>query len=119
MGSGTNNRKNSDATFVRVPKSSLPLSTAASHVGGGMASAVCIPSFDVKIEESNLTKVGIKVHLMKKSDLFEIMIGGNTIGKVNKRYSLMIAHCINMGVKYIGEIINKKDLIYARFNRVL
>jgi hypothetical protein len=119
MGSGTKNRKKSDSPYIRIPKGSFLDSniTSAGVSGGGIAS-VCIASFEVKVKDNYLAKSGIRVHLQKKDDAYQILIGGTIIGSLNKRQSKMISYCASMGVKYIGEIITKKKLPYARFVRV-
>jgi hypothetical protein len=118
MGSGNNNRKNSDTTIVRRPKafSSLGLSSGS---GGGSNTDVCIPSFEVLIKDTNLTQVGVKVYLKKEIDVFSITIAGSIIGHLPNKYSKIITQCLEMGVKYSGEIILSKTKKYARFIRLL
>jgi hypothetical protein len=118
MGSGTNNRNGRDRPQIRLPKSDISEISSISSSGNGTMSDICIPSFDAKLKTSNLTKVGLQVNLLKKGDVFDVMLSGSVLGSINKQYSKMITTCINMGVKYLGEIIAKKDIIYARFTRV-
>ncbi len=118
MGSGNNNRKSSDTTIVRRPKA-FAASGLSSTSGGGYTADVCIPSFDVLIKESNLTQHGIKVYLKKETQGFSVTIAGSVIGHLTVKYSKMITKCLEMGVKYSGEIILFKTKKYARFIRLL
>ncbi len=117
MGSGTKNRKGNDAPLIRRPK--MPNSGGGTMADiAGTASSVCIPSFDQKITKSLLTRTGVKVRLQKSDDKYSIMIGSNVVGQLNQKYSAIVTACGAMGIKYSGQIIEKNNGIYARFDRI-
>jgi hypothetical protein len=119
MGSGTKNRKKSDSPYIRIPKGTISnTNIAESGVSGGGIASVCIASFEARVKDNYLAKQDVKVHLQKKEDSYQILIGGTVIGVLNKRHSKMISYCKSMGVRYSGEIIMKKNLPYARFFRI-
>jgi hypothetical protein len=119
MGSGTKNRKKSDSPYIRIPKGTISNTSVTEFgVSGGGVASVCIASFEVKVKDNYLAKQSVKVHLQKKEEGYQILIGGTVIGVLNKRQSKMIGYCKTMGVRYTGEIIMKKNLPYARFFRI-
>lgn len=116
MGSGTLNRKKTDETFIRIPKTAIGIS-GLSGISKSNAVEVCIPSFDVKLKQGPLIKAGVKVNLYKQNNLFVITIGDTQVDIVNDKYSKMISHCASLNVTYKGEIVNLKNTFYARFVR--
>jgi hypothetical protein len=118
MGSGNDNRKKNDTTYVRRPKSITFSGTEVpGGYGGETVADICIPSFEVKIAESGLARPGIKVHLTPKGEIYQVTIGGTVIATINTKKSKMIAYCSKMGVKYLGAVVKQKDGLYARFIR--
>lgn len=117
MGSGTDNRKKSDKVYIRRPVKTDALGNVVSS-GGAQAAEICMPSFEQRIAETNLTKEGIKVHLQANDDRYEILIGGTFVGKLSKRVSFMVTKCAGLGVRYSGMVIKKQGVIYARFIRL-
>jgi hypothetical protein len=118
MGSGNGNRKKNDTTYVRRPKSiNLVGSEGPEGYGGQAVADICIPSFEIKVVESGLTKSGVKVHLTLKGDIYQATIGGTVIANIGIKKSKMIAYCSKIGVKYAGTVIKLKDGLYARFIR--
>lgn len=117
MGSGTKNRKGNDVTLIRRPK--MPNSSGGAMADiAGTAATVCIPSFDQKVTKSPLTRTGVKVRLQKNGEKYSIMIGSNVASELNQKYSSIITDCGAMGIKYSGEIIEKNNGVYARFDRI-
>lgn len=118
MGSGTKNRKGSDAPYIRRPKMFTTGAGGAATDVGGRAASICIASFDQKVTQSSLTREGVKVRLVGNGDRYSIVIGSNTVGELSAKYSAMVTACNAMGVKYSGEIIEKNNKPYARFARI-
>lgn len=116
MGSGTLNRKKTDETFIRVPKTTLGIS-GLSGMSKSNAVEVCIPSFDVKLKQGPLIKGGVKVNLSKQNDIYVITVGDTQVGVINPKYSKMISQCAALNVTYKGEIVGLKNIFYARFVR--
>lgn len=116
MGSGTLNRKKTDQTFIRIPKTGVGFG-GLSGVAKSNAVEVCIPSFDIKLKEGSLVKAGVKVNLSKQNDIYIITVGDTQVGTVNAKYSKMISHCASLNVSYKGEIVELKNTFYARFFR--
>ena len=117
MGSGHNNRKENDTVYIKRPVKRDALGNVISN-GGEAATDVCLPSFEQKVKQSALTKAGIKVRLELADDRYEIIIGANVIGKLGKQLSEMVSKCAGLGVKYSGELVERKEGLYARFNRL-
>lgn len=118
MGSGNDNRKKSDTTYIRRPKSiNIIGSEGPGGYDGQTVADICIPSFEIKVVENGLTKPGIRVYLMLKGDIYQVTIGGTVIANISVKKSKMIAYCSKMGVKYVGTVIKLKDGFYARFIR--
>jgi hypothetical protein len=118
MGSGNENRKKSDTTSIRRPKafSGLGLSATA---GEEYNADVCVPSFDVLIKDLGSVNPGMAAYLKKDADEYFITVAGSIISPLPTKYSKMVKRCLEMGVKYTGEIISVKTKMYARFIRVL
>jgi hypothetical protein len=117
MGSGNGNRKGKDAPIIK-----RPIKFAGSIPGkpdkGGAIAEICLPSFDKKVDASNLTKKGVKVWLKQNGAVHDILIGANLIGRLGTKLSMMVTKCGELGVNYSGEIIIKNDEPYARFTRI-
>jgi hypothetical protein len=116
MGSGKK-RKENDAPIIRRPVKRIALSIGIRD-SGGSAADTCIPSFDTRIENSNITVEGVKVRLQKQDTLYAIFAGEQVVGYLTDKYSDIVAKCIELGVRYIGKIIIKNNIPYARFTRV-
>lgn len=113
MGSGSS-RKITDRPLIRVPQKK----TVGSESGGSSNESVadvCLPSFDSKIEKD--CKVGAKATLRNSDNGYAILVGGVTVGNLQKSLSVMVSHCEERGVVYVGIIINDNKQLYARFKR--
>ncbi len=117
MGSGQNNRKKNDAPIIRRPAQAIQAITGIPDFGG-MAADKCLPSFDVKVDQSALTKPKIKVTLQLHNGRYAVMVAASTIGQLSEKQSETVGECLKLGVKYSGVIIEKNGRVYARFNRV-
>jgi hypothetical protein len=117
MGSGHNNRKDNDTVYIKRPVKRDSFGNVISN-RGETAAEVCLPSFELKIKPTALTKEGIKVQLKAADDRYEILIGADVIGKLSKQLSEMISKCAGWGVRYGGELVESKEGLYARFTRL-
>ena len=111
-------RKKIDAPIIRLPESFSSIIGNSTKRGlPEEASEKCPPSFQERLEQSPFLRQGIKVSLSKWGDRYLIMIQGNEIGIVSKKNSQKIAQCLELGVRYAGEIVHFKGEYYARFFR--
>ena|ERR1700686_2403420 len=114
MGSGVKNRKKSDRIFIKSP-----LAGGLGGISSGPSGhEVCLPSFEVKVVKTSLTVEGMTVRLKKENDRYILVIGANEIGKLSEKWSSMVFHCSDLGIKYSGKIIFKNESPYARFDRI-
>lgn len=120
MGSGTGLRKRSDTVFIKKPKQ------AAVIAGGGgiqftdtdQTNNICVVSFETKVKKSSLTVPGVKITFRKTAGGYNLLIGENQIGKLRKKDADMVSLCKTLGVEYSGQIIERKNEVYARFYRI-
>jgi hypothetical protein len=116
MGSGRN-RKDNDKVIIRRPRKMLSLGEKLSDLGGQVADT-CLPSFDQRVNKSELTVQDVPVRLLKQTNNYAIVISGTVIGTLNVNQSAMVTKCGMLGVSYKGTIFLKNKHPYARFIRV-
>lgn len=125
MGSNSTQRKKADSPIIRTPKvlTSSNKGGSGSGAGGGYkqdeVANVCIPSFEIKVETDIPLKKEQAVFIRKnKDDVYDVLAGTKLLATLSKKVSDMIAKCTDMGVVYIGTIIQKRNGdFYARFLR--
>ena len=119
MGSHPKQKRNpKDAPIIKVP---IVVQSSSSFAKGlpELADEKCITSFEEFLEDSPLLKSGLAVDILQIGERFPILIQGSEIGLMSKRNTARIKECLQLKVRYIGEIIKKKDDYYARFTRQL
>lgn len=113
MGSDrTRTKKKKDAPIIKVPRISIGNSGLPELV-----SETCPPSLEAKLEESPFVVEGIKVSLQKEGSRILIMVGLNEVGVLDKRKANTISKCMELNIRYEGNIIKKKGEYFARFFR--
>lgn len=116
MGSGNDNRKDSDAPIIRRPKLSVETSEIKSDLAGAVANN-CVQSFDVLVN-NKLAAINVPVSLVAIEGNYFVSIGSEAVAKVSSKRSEMIKQCLDLGVKYSGKIVDVNGRLYARFFRV-
>lgn len=121
MGSGTK-RKENDQPLIKRPQTLID--SISNGTGGNYASKsestpnICPVSFQIKLDTSVTALNGVKVHLVKFNDLYQVEFMGSQLGVLNKKQSAIVTICGEMGIKYTGEVVLIKEDHYARFFRI-
>lgn len=123
MGSGKQ-PKLSDRPIINRPK---PKQTSKGSGGDGSGSyskaenlnLFCLPSFDMKLSDNPLLKVGHQLQIqVTDSDEMFILLGNKKIGVVKKTYIDRLNKCKEFGFVYKVTVAqDKKETMYARFTR--
>ncbi|MET3879875.1 hypothetical protein [Chitinophaga sp. OAE865] len=117
MGSRTTPDRNiKDSVIIREP---IVPNIGHSQSNQDQVADVCEISFDVKLEESPLAKIGVPINIKKSGTHYHILVLASSIGKLSTRQSKMIETCALLGVNYVGKIIKKSNGMYARFTRIV
>lgn len=95
----------------------ISVSGSGEVAGTPPATSKCPITFQAKVKKTTLTRESVPVHLHIKGSVVLILISGTTIGKLNSSQAKMVIECSELGVRYRGKIVVKKDIIYARFER--
>ncbi|WP_127124435.1 hypothetical protein [Pseudoflavitalea rhizosphaerae] len=115
MGQNKNSgRKLRDQPIIKIPQTKI-----ISELGSlpEITAEKCPPSFEEPLEESPFVIEKVKVFLELAETRIVMVALGNQIGFLSKRNSDRVSQCLNLRIKYIGEIFKAKSRYYARFYR--
>lgn len=114
MGSGSK-RKSNDVVRINRPKKTTGLG------GGGAGSSnnksdvnrVCPPGFDIGITSLRILSDGTPVSV--RGD--RLFVFSEHVGELSVKHRMIVAKCGEMGIRYMGHVVNKAEKVYARFEQ--
>ncbi|HWB24819.1 MAG TPA: hypothetical protein VG738_05035 [Chitinophagaceae bacterium] len=107
-------RKKKDEIYLKAPGK---VGKTNDDIDNDSIEDICPIKFEVKIKESPLAKSKVKVLLISNGERYDIMVGSNQVGVLDLRHSKIVTRCSALNVKYMGIIVERKNIRYAEFYR--